>query len=123
MVRHRRGVHAGTVGDDDAPVARSLQVDLLIASADHANDFQQRQGGDFLGMQPQRATGQHSLDLRAMGLDGLGAFGGRRREDHMKVIALDDVQVFVDGFNKDQNSGGHGAALVVGFETGIMRHF
>jgi hypothetical protein len=40
----------------------------------------------------------------------------------MKVIALDDGQVFVDGFNQDQNSGGHRKALPEGFEGMSMRY-
>ena len=56
-----------------------------------------------------------------MALDRLGAFSGRRRQDHMKVTAFDDLQVFVDGFNQDQNSGGHRKALPEGFESMSMR--
>jgi len=94
---------------------------MLIAGTDHADDLQQRQRGDFFGIQAQRATRQYSLDLPAVGLDGLGAFGGRRCQDHMKVIAFDDGQVFVDGFDQDQNSGCHRTALPEGFESKSMR--
>jgi len=114
VVRHRRRIHPGAVGHDNPTIAGGLQVNMFVTGADHTDDFQQRQRGDFVGVKAQGAAGQHGVDLAAMALDGLGSFGWGWRQDHMKVIALDDLQVVVDGFNQDQNSGGHRTALPCG---------
>ncbi|MNY12462.1 hypothetical protein D3C86_1455440 [compost metagenome] len=50
VVSHRRGVDAGTVGHGDVTVGRGVQVDVFIASTDHANDLEDGQGGNFIGI-------------------------------------------------------------------------
>jgi hypothetical protein len=80
---------------------------VLVTGADHADDLQIGQGGDFLGIQAQRAAGQDRVDLAAVPGDGLGAFGGRWRQDQVKALMFEDGQIIIDGFDQYQNGCRH----------------
>ncbi|MNM93134.1 hypothetical protein D3C81_1054990 [compost metagenome] len=115
MVGDGRGVDPGAIGDGDAPVRCGLQVDVFIAGANHADDLEVGQGGDFIGIQPQRATGEDGVDLPGVVGNGFGALGGRRGQDQVKALMFEDRQVLIDGFNQYQNGYRH-AWLPVGIE-------
>ncbi|MCP2072016.1 UNVERIFIED_ORG: hypothetical protein J2Y77_001452 [Pseudomonas lini] len=86
MVSHRGSVDPGTVSHHDVALARSLQVHLLVAGTDHADDLQVGQGGDLFGRQTQGAAGQHRAEPFTVFENRRLAFGRRWRQ--FQVVAL-----------------------------------
>ncbi|MCY1464542.1 hypothetical protein D9M71_825760 [compost metagenome] len=84
---------------------------MLVAGADHANDLECRQRGDFIGIQAQRASGQYRIDTRAVGRNGFGPLGGGRRQNQVKALMFENRQVIIDRFNQYQNGCGHTGLL------------
>ncbi|WGV21218.1 hypothetical protein QIY50_02770 [Pseudomonas putida] len=123
VVGDRSGIGPGAVGDGDAAGGSGGQVDLLVASADHADDLQVGQCVDFGCSQAQWATGEHGVDFLGMAQNGICPLLRRGGTDQAVAGLLQYGQVIIDGFHQYQDCLVHATSFFEGALCGISSQY
>jgi nitroreductase len=107
VIGHRRVVGPGAVGDLDAARSGRRKIDVFVAGAERADDFQNGKPGYLVGVEPGGAVGEHGADAGSVFGDVRGARVRRRRQVELKTGGLEPCQIGRRQFDQNQKLAGH----------------